>query len=79
MAMTWNRILCILGTLSHNRGFKPREIAEYLRFEPGVHAINPAKIVRRLKKHGLIRKGDARGEYYPTPKGWKTIERSCKR
>jgi predicted transcriptional regulator len=79
MAMSWNRILCTLGTLAHNRSFKPREIREYLRFEPGGHAIAPTKIIRRLKKHGLIEKGDERGTYYPTSKGWTTIERSCKR
>lgn len=78
MAMNWTRILCSLGTLAHNRPFAPREIHEYLRFEPGAPTVSPAVVMRKLRKHGLVRSVGG-GKYTPTPKGWNLIERVCRR
>lgn len=75
------RILCTLGTLAHNRAFKPREISEYIRFEPGGFQMQ-AKVrptVAWLKKHKLVKAGDTKGTLYPTAKGWNMIEKACRR
>lgn len=62
------RTLCKLGTLAHNRAFTVRDVQDY-----GGSSAD----VALFKRRGWLRKGDARGELYPTKKGWRAIEIAC--
>jgi hypothetical protein len=67
--------LCMIGTLAHNRSFTAKDYAEYLRFADrgGRHPPPISTLVTR----GVIKRV-GRGQFYPTPQGWKVIERSCR-
>lgn len=71
--------LCALGTLAHNRSFSPSDYRSYLspfnRPSAGGKRPPPIKI---LVKRGVVLRV-SRGKYYPTEKGWKVIERACRR
>lgn len=67
------RSLCAIGTVAHNRAFRPAELKQYLRFEENVE---PIKVVNWLKRNKLVGEAE-RGRYWPTAKGWKMIERAC--
>lgn len=68
--MTWRKTLCKLGTLAHNKDFTARDVSEYV-------GVDGSAAVRKMRKHGLLRK-TSRGKYYPTPKGWRAVERACR-
>ena len=76
------RSICVIGTIAHNKAFTAREVTEYLGFDFGrgrVSPVNGADVTRWLKKHGHIRPGDRKGTWYPTAKGWRMIEKACRR
>lgn len=62
-------VVCKLGTLAHNRAFYLGEFNEYT----GAGRTTLQKLVKR----GILEKVE-RHRYYPTAKGWKVIEKSCK-
>jgi Mn-dependent DtxR family transcriptional regulator len=68
--MIWRKVLCKIGTLAHNKDFTARDISEYV-------GVDGSAAVRKMKKHGLL-KSVSRGRYYPTPKGWRTVEGACR-
>lgn len=72
------RAICSIGTLAHNRSFTASEIWQYLRYEPAGRGFNTSRFVRWLRKHGHVRTVEGR-KLYPTPKGWKMIEKACGR
>lgn len=60
--------LCKIGTLAHNRAFTMRDAREY---GASMSAVN------LFKRRGWLGKGAARGELYPTKKGWRAVEIAC--
>ncbi len=58
----------VIGTLSHNRPFRRREVSEYM----GGSSNGPA-IVRQLLRTALIERVE-RGLYYPTALGWVWVD-----
>lgn len=67
----FQRLLCKLGTLAHNRSFSPRDVSEYV-------GVDGAAAVKKLRRLHLV-EATGRGRYYPTTKGWDAIERACLR
>lgn len=59
----------VIGTLAHNRTFKPREIGEYTRFD---RRIDSSAAMRWLRSKGYVTKVE--GGYLPTRSGWEWIE-----
>lgn len=64
-----NRVVCKLGTLSHNRRFTPKDLRQYT----GADLVDLYVLVRRK-----IVEATGRGRYYPTSHGWEVIERACR-
>lgn len=76
------RLLCVVGTLAHNTAFTASEMAQYVAFDrnDGRRLSTKARpTIQWMLKHKLLRPGDKRGTYYPTKKGWNTIEKACRR
>lgn len=78
------RAICAIGTVAHNRAFTARDLVEYAGTSayPKRTGRTGAQLIAWLKKHGHIRSiggVDAKRKYYPTAKGWKMIEKACKR
>jgi hypothetical protein len=67
----FQRLLCKLGTLAHNRTFSALDVSEYV-------GVDGAAAVKKLTRLHLVKKVGARF-YYPTAKGWDAIERACRR
>lgn len=63
------RLICKLGTLAHNRAFTSSDLSSYTGAAPGT--------MKSLVRRGIVQKVSGRGAYYPTPKGWKVIDRAC--
>lgn len=63
------KVICKLGTIAHNRDFSSADFSEY--------AEQPLSTLRALQRRGIVKKvgGD---KYYPTPRGWKAIDRACR-
>ena len=61
--------VCKLGTIAHNTDFSPRDFAEYTG--------SPTYVLNVLMRRGIVKRVSP-GRYYPTPKGWNAIERSCR-
>lgn len=81
-----DRLRAVIGTLSHNRTFTTRDLAEYVRFDLDTtfgQWIDASAIVASLVRRGLIAiapmLGNVRNDhdvrYYPTADGWTWIER----
>jgi hypothetical protein len=59
----------VVGTLSHNRQFEPREMWDYLQYRRGFEAVTQSSVMRLLTKKGYIER-TGRGLYAPTTAGW---------
>jgi hypothetical protein len=61
------KLVCKVATLAHNRAFTPSEFSQYT---------GTSGVVQSLTRRGILRKVPG-GRYYPTPRGWKAIDRAC--
>lgn len=64
-----DRIRMAVATLSYNRAFKARDLAEYT----GTSSAFAQSVIRKLSKNKMLRKVEG-GQWYPTSKGWDWIE-----
>lgn len=77
------RVLISLGTLAHNRAFTAQDVRSYLHYGSlgghggGVSAPRVDAALKYFKRRGWLRAGDGRGELYPTPTGWRAIEKAA--
>lgn len=67
--------LCALGTLAANKSFTSRDYHEYVHYYRDIP--NPPSVKALVNRGVLLRV--SRGKYYPTAKGWKVIDRACRR
>lgn len=69
-----NRVLCKLGTLSHNRQFSSRDFVDYTGEAPTQLRVLMKRGIVEQSREGLY----AVRSYYPTRRGWDIIERACR-
>lgn len=74
------RVLASLGTIAHNRAFTAQDVRSYGSLGGhggGVSAPRVDAALKYFKRRGWLRAGDGRGELYPTPTGWRAIEKAA--
>ncbi|KKM99759.1 hypothetical protein LCGC14_1144690 [marine sediment metagenome] len=61
--------MCRVGTVARSQDFSTRDLSKHLRRDA-------MPMVRRMLKEKLLTRTQ-RGRYFPTKKGWRSIENAC--